>query len=180
MFTETNPTATPRRRTVRRTVPLLTLTQPEQSRGHGTGLSSPVSALLSAYMRLDVKKSPNKTRGERDLSWLSRASKILNRENYFWVVFNGPHPTYGVHICPLGQTVPKVLQNSLAYHLANPFSWRMRRCCTKSVPIPCAPGPWPNLKNALPNGSLCGRNTPNWGPSGIPSSVRSIRSSTSI
>src|SRR5438477_7548841 len=47
-------------------------------------------------------------------------------------------------------------------------------------PIPCAPGPWPNLKSALPSGCPCGKNTPNWGPSGTPSSVHSIRPSTSI
>src|ERR1700720_948443 len=58
MFTETNPTATPGRRTVRRTVSLLTLTQPEQSRGHGTGLSSPVSALLFGIYEVSAGAGP--------------------------------------------------------------------------------------------------------------------------
>ena len=42
-----DPRLTPSMRT-RRTVSLLTITQPEQSRGHGTGRSPPASALLSA------------------------------------------------------------------------------------------------------------------------------------
>src|SRR5262249_30888250 len=40
--------------------------------------------------------------------------------------------------------------------------------------------PWPNLKSVLPSGCPCGRNTPNWGPSGTLSLGRSIKSSTSI
>src|ERR1700737_429186 len=66
---------------------------------------------------------------------------------------------------PYGKCRVERANGSLAYRLANPRHMEDALMLYEVRTYPCAPGPWLNLKSALPSGSPCGRNTPNWGPS---------------
>jgi len=64
---------------------------------------------------------------------------------------------------------------SVRRYIASPtlVTRRMRRCYTKSVPIPCRPGTVAEFEERFAKRLPLRKNTPNWGAFGTLSSVRS-------